>query len=450
MKLKYVPLPNFGVPTEVPTLSKSIYENRVETFYESVDNDWIVVYADREHFGNLYYLTGLDPRFEEVLLVLGPDKKVYFLSGNEMVGMEYTAESVLDIEPVLVQTFNLMGQDYSKAPRLDKILKEVGIKSDDSVGVVGWKYLEEEELVPNTSNIYIPAMILETINSLIDKPAEDVTEVLLHPTTGLRSINEVDEIPLLEYGASRSSLAIQNIIENTEVGMTELQAVSHMNYAGEPLSAHVMFATGQGKFAGLRSPTGKKIELGDGVFTAIGYWGGLSARGGLIDEYDERFLEDLAIPYFKGVAKWYETAKIGVTSKELYNAVTDTLAEGGLKPALNPGHLTSAEEWLHSSVQPDNDTEIKSGNAYQLDIIPKPLDPGENVNNEDAVFFADKEMREELAEKYPEVWSRIVARQKFLREEIGLDIDDSLLPLSTNPGYYVPFWLSPNKVIVPK
>ncbi len=30
-----------------------------------------MVYADREHFANLAYLTGFDPRFEESLLIVG-------------------------------------------------------------------------------------------------------------------------------------------------------------------------------------------------------------------------------------------------------------------------------------------------------------------------------------------------------------------------------------------
>jgi hypothetical protein len=32
-----------------------------------------MVYADREHFANMAYLTGFDPRFEEALLILTQD-----------------------------------------------------------------------------------------------------------------------------------------------------------------------------------------------------------------------------------------------------------------------------------------------------------------------------------------------------------------------------------------
>ena len=46
----------------------------------------LVVYGDREHFANLAYLTGFDPRFEEALLILSPSGKPLLLTGNECSG----------------------------------------------------------------------------------------------------------------------------------------------------------------------------------------------------------------------------------------------------------------------------------------------------------------------------------------------------------------------------
>ncbi len=48
-----------------------------------------IVYADREHFANLSYLTGYDPRFEESLLILLPGRPPVLLVGNE--GEAYAA-----------------------------------------------------------------------------------------------------------------------------------------------------------------------------------------------------------------------------------------------------------------------------------------------------------------------------------------------------------------------
>src|SRR5690625_3939058 len=123
------------------------------------------------------------------------------------------------------------------------------------------------------------------------------------------------------------------------------------------------------------------------------------------------------------------------------------MKDGGLRPALNPGHLTSSDEWLHTPFRPRSLETIASGMAIQCDIIPEPMDEGINLNCEDTVFIADQPLRRKLARKYPEMWKRIKARQKFMREELGLRLSDDILPFSTIQGYYAPLFLSPNYVL---
>ena len=72
----------------------------------------------------------------------------------------------------------------------------------------------------------------------------DATAVLMHPVTGLRSTIDADQIALHEWGAARASAAVWRIVTGTRVGVSELEAASLMGYAGEVLSAHVMYATG--------------------------------------------------------------------------------------------------------------------------------------------------------------------------------------------------------------
>ena len=43
----------------------------------------LVVYGDREHFANVAYLTGFDPRFEEALLIVPADRTPLLVVGNE-------------------------------------------------------------------------------------------------------------------------------------------------------------------------------------------------------------------------------------------------------------------------------------------------------------------------------------------------------------------------------
>lgn len=441
-----IQLPDFGVPEEMPDIPVHIYEERCRKAYAAAKCDWFLVYGDREHFANLHYLTAFDPRFEEALLMIGPGGQKYLLVGNE--GIEYASVVKPQLEAILTQTFSLMGQDRSRSPRLDEVMREVGLTQGQSVGLCGWKYMEDFE-TEGYSGLHVPAMLVNCVASIIGgvDGIVDATWVLTHPEKGLRIYNEVEQIALNEWGATRASAAIDRVVRGTKPGISELEVVSHMKYAGEPLTAYVMYSSGKDTIVGLRSPSSKTVEKGDGIFTAIGYRGGLSARGGLADDDHAEFLTKWAIPYYRGIAAWYNTAAIGVTGGKVYERVWDELQSGGMRPALNPGHSIGADEWVHSFFTRDNDTKIASGMAIQCDIIPAPMEDGIVLNCEDSVIFADEALRNELKAKYPEVWARIQAKQQFMREELGLAIGDDMLPISTTPAYYTPLFMSPNRAL---
>ncbi|WP_066190828.1 M24 family metallopeptidase [Gracilibacillus timonensis] len=446
IELKEVNLPEFGLEEVLPDVPSEIYETRCREFYAKAGCDWLVVYADREHFANIHYLSAFDPRFEEALLLLGPNQKKYLLLGNECV--DYAPVNKINAEVVLYQSFGLLGQDRTQAPRLDHILKDIGMTAADKVGVCGWKYFEENEKIPSSSNLFIPAFIVDCLQNLVNTVLVDVTELLLHPTKGMRVYNEAENLAYFEWGAARSSNAVDQIVRNVEVGMTEHEAVSNMQFAGEILTAHVMFSASKEQIIGLSSPSSKAIEFGDGVTTGVGYWGGLSCRAGVIDKQNDKYLNDLAKPYFKAIAAWYQKTTIGATGGEIWNEIVSILDQAGLKPALNPGHQVSTDEWMNTIMKPGSKEKIASGMAFQCDIIPTPLPDGIGLNCEDSVFFADEELRAEIKEKYPALWERIQRRQQFIREEIGIPIHDDLLPLSNNCAYFSPFWLTPDKVLV--
>ena len=109
--------------------------------------------------------------------------------------------------------------------------------------------------------------------------------MLMHPATGLRSTIDVDQIALHEWGAARASAAVWRIVIGTRLGVERTwRRRALMGYAGEVLSAHMMYATGDSSdpVIGLRSPGSRIANRGDGVTAGVGFWGGLSARAGLI------------------------------------------------------------------------------------------------------------------------------------------------------------------------
>jgi hypothetical protein len=271
----------------------------------------------------------------------------------------------------------------------------------------------------------------------------DVTAILMDPQKGLRSIVDADEIAMLEWGAARASAAVWRIVRGATVGETEYDAAARMHYAGEPLSCHVMMSSsdGSGPVVGLASPTDRRLALGDGATTAVGYWGGLSARGGLITEHDNDFLVKAA-SYFAGLCAWYDAADIDASGEEIYEAVEAALSLSGLRPALNPGHLLSIDEWSNTPIRKVGGGTLASGMPLQVDIIPVPMADGQTLNCEDAVVLADERLRVELAQRHPEVYERVKARRIFVRDELGIELKPSILPLSSTPLCLPPFWLA--------
>jgi hypothetical protein len=110
IRLLDVDLPEFGVPEARPELSANAYSERLDRFVKraaAAGIDIAIVYADREHFANMAYLTGFEPRFEEALLILSAGRTPVLVTGPENQG--YAPVSPIDLDRVLYQPFGLLG-----------------------------------------------------------------------------------------------------------------------------------------------------------------------------------------------------------------------------------------------------------------------------------------------------------------------------------------------------
>lgn len=438
-------------PAALPRVAAPEYERRRSALREVAATDWVAVYGDREHFANLAFLCGFDPRFEEAFLLLGEGRALLAV-GNE--GVSY-AELVTDgLELALVPSLSLMGQDRTGGETLAALLRRAGVGAGQSVGVVGWKAFGPAEWSSQTPAIAAPAFLVDALREAVGATelVTDATGALMSSVGGLRAVNGPDQLAAFEWAAARASACVARITTSARPGLTEQDAVAAMGYAGEPLSAHVMFASGPEVAVGLRSPTARPLELGDAVTTAVGFWGGLSARAGVLAHGPEDaaesqgYLEGMAIPYWRAVASWYETLRIGVTGGEIQAAVADALA-GAFAPALNPGHLIHLDEWLDSPVYKGSSETVVSGMAVQCDIIPDATRPGWAANCEDTVAVAGAALRTELAARHPELWARVLARRQFMADELGIALAEEVLPFSSAPARFSPFWLSPGSAL---
>src|SRR5262249_33643238 len=188
-----VGLPPLDCPDERPEIGGAEYDRRVRALAERVDTDRIVVYGDREHFANLAFFCGFDPRFEEALLVVG-DGNPILLVGNE--GLSYASLVTADVDVVLCPSLSLMGQSRSGGATLTDALRSAGVTGGASIGMVGWKALEASEWEADAPAIAVPAFVVDTIRHLAggDGTVFDVTLTVTSPVGGLRAISSADQI----------------------------------------------------------------------------------------------------------------------------------------------------------------------------------------------------------------------------------------------------------------
>ena len=190
----------------MPAVPAEEYERRLAALLQKAGTDWVLVYADREHYANLTYLVNYDPRFEEGLLVLGSNGQRVLIVGNE--GMGYLPILTVPVEVELCQTFSLNSQPRSTAPRLKDVLAE-NRHCLRAVGcVVGWKYLEAYESDdsrprpssrPSIWTFCAPWLALA--GKLVDGSA-----LMMHPETGLRATNSARPDRRLRVGAPATPL----------------------------------------------------------------------------------------------------------------------------------------------------------------------------------------------------------------------------------------------------
>jgi hypothetical protein len=450
-RLVEIGLPEFGMPEATPGLTTPIYEARLTRLREQMEAqgyDRIVVYADREHSANLSFLTGFDPRFEEAILIVGPTGDPAVLVGNECYGMAGAAP--LAMRRHRFQDLSLPGQPRDRSRPLADIFGDEGIESGAKVGVVGWKSYADR------ATIEAPAFLVDAMRGLTGATGtvENAGGLFIDPADGLRAINEVEQLAAMEAAACTTSSGVRRLLEGLEPGMRERDAVRLLGWDGSPLSCHLMLTAGPRAAIGLLSPGDRRIERGDPFTVAFGIWGALNCRAGFVVE-DAMELPDgigdyvdrLVAPYFGAIAEWYEALHIGQTGGALQAIMDRRLGDPFFGIFLNPGHQIHLDEWLNSPMAPGSTVELRSGMAFQVDVIPATGSPYFTTNIEDGLALADETLRSAFATGFPAAWGRIQARRRFMRESLGIDLHPDVLPFSNIPACLAPFLLRPDRVM---
>ncbi len=450
--LEKITLPKLSLPAECPSVPDSRYAARLSalrTRMAEKELDFVVIYGDREHYSNFKYFVGFEPRFEEGLLVIPREGKAHLWLGNECFPMHPWAR--LEAEAHLYPAFSLPNQPMEGHIPPGQLYTDSGIRAGARVGVIGWKLFRPEHGADYASMLELSDYLTRPLKELAGQVV-NAAGLLIDPDGGLRTINDADEIALLEYGACWAGECVRSVLERMEEGQTEQEAASLMAARGIQYTCHPLVRAGVNSRRGLISPTCTPIHNGDPICISTGLEGGLTCRGGYyadgagaLPEDQRGYVEQLAAPYFAVVASWYSSLRIGVTGGEMYDLVNRVFPQKTYGWGLNPGHLTAYEEWLSALNYPGSPIPYRSGMVVQMDIIPG-LAPYSAPNAEDGIAIADEALRAELAEKHPAVYERMQARRRVMETVIGIPLAPELLPMSNMCGIYAPFMKEPSLI----
>lgn len=450
-RLAEIGLPRFDAAGPAPILSIERYPERLELLRALMAGrglDRLVVWADREHSAGISFLTGFDPRFEEAILIVGPDGEPAILVGNESWGMAGAAP--LQMRRERFQDLSLPSQPRDRSRPLAEILGDEGITAGGRIGVVGWKTYADR------AAIEAPAFLVDELRRQVGPGGvvENASDLLIDAADGLRVINDVDQLAAFEWAATRTSGGIRGLLDGLRPGMTEREAVRLLDWDGTPLSCHLMLSSGPRATLGLPSPSDRVIERGDRFTVAFGIWGALNCRAGFVVEDAAElpieirdYVDRLVAPYFGAVVEWYRTIRIGVTGGELHAIVDRHLGDPFFGIFLNPGHQIHLDEWVNSPITPRSTIALRSGMAFQVDIIPATGGPYFTTNIEDGIALADADLRARLEAAYPDAWARIQARRAFMADALGITLHPDVLPFSDLPAYLPPFLLRPDRAM---
>lgn len=450
VKLKEIAVPAPDCAEEPIFIDDETIQYRKEKVLQEMqyaELDALVVYADLEHSGNFEYLVGFVPRFEEALLVLHSNGEAFLILGNE--NYNKAQYSRIPAKGIHCPFFSLPNQPMEPQRSISNIFAEAGIKKSMKIGVVGWKYFASQ-LEDNSKLFDVPSFILNTIEEMVG--SEDLivnsTDIFIAGDRGVRRVNNANEMAHYEFGASLASDCVLQAMDRVEIGVSELELGDDLNAFGQKNSVVTIASTGKRFEKGNLYPTTRKVKLGDNISLTVGYKGGLSSRAGYaVADYSDlpagkkNYVEDLAAPYYAAIVGWLENIRIGITGGDMYNLMNYVLPQENYHWGLCPGHLTADEEWLSSPIYRNSEEIIKSGMIFQTDIIPH-VSGYDGVSAESTVAIADETLKQEIKEKYPDFWSRIITRKNYIKNTLGIELSEDILPLSSTVGYLRPYLLN--------
>ena len=451
--------PDFGVSDPPRPAGLAEMKSRISLVRDRMQQkgfSHLVVYGDREHFANLMYATGLDPRYEEAILIIALDRDPLLLLGNECYA--YAKVSPLyqsdEMRIEKYQTLSLLNQPRDESRTLKEIFFSEGIRRTSAIGCVGWKYFTAKEHPDNHRAMEIPSFIVDILRETVGyQSVRNATDIFMNPEDGLRTFASPADIAFFEYTSCAASEGVKNMIFNLREGMRDLELASFCRFSGIPLSCHMTLLSGATREMGLTGPVGAVLQRGDPLAMNLGYWGSNVCRAGWavsssreLPAPAQSYVESFAGRYFAVMYEWFQLLRIGTPGGAFWQLIHEKLPDDTFGISLNPGHLIHLDEWLSSPMFRDSSIRLHSGMVVQSDVIPVSA-PFFSTRMEDGYALADASLQRQVKQEYPEAYSRCRRRRDFMNECLGFDLAEEVLPLSNMPAIVPPYFFAPNMVL---
>lgn len=443
-------VPDFGRAAEPPPwrLSREGYEARLNSIRARMDRlGWthLIVYGDREHFANLLWTSGFDPRFEEALLIIGLRGDPLMLAGNECVNYLPATPAPMRVERF--QWFSLPSMPKDSSRPLAEILRDEGIDAHSRAGLAGWKDYNDPR------RIDAPSYLVDAVRFAAGwENVENAAALFVDPLDGLRSTATAAEIVFFEWTGALASDGMKRVIDAITPGALDHDLLQHAQYNGVPLGCHMTLKCGRNRVS-LASARGERIVRGGRFSCGICYWGANCCRAGWVvagpDELPASirdYAASFAGPYFDAMAAWFDQLHIGSTGAALHDAIHSRLAEEKFHVFLNAGHLIGFDEWISSPVAPASRIPLREGMVMQSDVIPSHPDYYSS-RMEDAYALAGPALRAEIHRLSPDCLARCDARRHWMRATLGFPVSDGVLPLTNLPAVVSPYLLNPSLLL---
>ena len=239
-----IQLPDYGDPVSEPGLGRPIYAARLARLRERMRLHGLgalVIYGDREHVANIAWATGHDPRFEEALLLVLPDRTPVLFAGNEGYPLcrgrpgPVRAQAVAGAEPdgpaarQAPPARRSAARGRPRARHAHRPCRLEGLRDG------GWH-------VRSRTGSRRPHYLVETLRQFGE--VSNAALLFMNPQDGLRVINEADQIACFEYASTKTSSALRRLILGVKPGMTEFDACRTMGLDGSMQSVHINMSSG--------------------------------------------------------------------------------------------------------------------------------------------------------------------------------------------------------------